>query len=537
MQSFVQKVRPIATDSVHVYQLSDVQIFDRERSVVARVFGHAVDGRTACVEVTGFRPWFYLQVVDGNPDAALAIARALPHVHKVLPERRPQLRGFECDAQGRLKKQLFLRVEAESTRAFYALKKKCSDSWCRSHAQVLFAPRSGSWSYPHQSNVALQAQFIARYGLTFGKWFRVDDASECGSTRCEINLQGSVHPHERELDAPFLTIAYDIEVRTLHRVRCPSTPSKETFFVQIVPASSREEATRTIVEAIERRGLTGSAQCDVRVSYGSSIVVSTVHAYNLQLGEDGDYEVVVGERVISHSDPDVVARRVAEGLNTVRVDGRKCPHPHHRATVTRANHTLTVTLSCTTELRERFPNARDDQIICIGVAARRYGQKSMQRLLLTTAPCALQDAAVEMCPNESALLLRWATLLRQTRPFVLLGYNNSSFDSGYIRDRAAQLLDQADFDRYADISVIPKQTCEIDEFRLSSCAYGDNAMRVFRNVPNFIEGDAYFFVRALRSCLFVQPDALRCADQNAAQLPICQLQAQRCLRGALGRGR
>jgi phage gp36-like protein len=56
-------------------------------------------------------------------------------------------------------------------------------------------------------------------------------------------------------------------------------------------------------------------------------------------------------------------------------------------------------------------------------------------------------------------------------------------------------LDPGDFNSFSDVSVVPEHCCEIDEFRLSSGAFGDNAMRVFRNVPNLIEGDAYFFVR------------------------------------------
>jgi DNA polymerase delta subunit 1 len=102
------------------------------------------------------------------------------------------------------------------------------------------------------------------------------------------------------------------------------------------------------------------------------------------------------------------------------------------------------TLSCDIECAGRrglFPEPQHDPVIQIAAVLSVAGEPAPRaKLVLTLGSCSpLLGAQVVAFDDEPALLRRWARLLRQADPDVVLGYNIVGFDLPYLYDRAAVL--------------------------------------------------------------------------------------------------
>jgi DNA polymerase delta subunit 1 len=123
-----------------------------------------------------------------------------------------------------------------------------------------------------------------------------------------------------------------------------------------------------------------------------------------------------------------------------------------------------------------LPKLRGDEIIQIGTCCQRYGSEHIERAIVTLGTCdAIAGVRVEACSNERDMLRRWARLVREKDPDVMLGYNIFGFDMAYIKDRAEELGCLQDvcapLGRFSNIENPYK------EVNLSSSALGDNVLK------------------------------------------------------------
>jgi hypothetical protein len=532
------------------FQLADVAFDDARDGVVASCYGHTRSGQTVCAHVRGFRPWFYLQVHRGRGNSAVAaLRRIFGQVGAYLCDalelvRRPQLRGFRCNADGSLQPQLFVRVVARTMRGFYTLRKFCAEPDGKLHSNssrealravgVSFVTAKGQTAYPHESRVSIASMFIAAHNVRFGQWLQIDAlplARDELATRCDVEYEAAtlrpvIGPRS---DAPVAVMAFDIEVVTHHRVRLPSLPAGQTLSALLRPGIGLDAARH----ALQQRALAGGLRQPLRVAcsaetlrYGERVTVRWDLALPLAEDEDGDLSVTIaGHGTVAAGRADRLVEKVRLKLRSETVSVKAVVEPTE----------LRLTLECVTELRDRFPNADDDPVCCIGVTTQRHGLDAPPvRLLLSSAPCdPVPGVHVQTYGTEAQMLLGFAEAVRRTAPLLLLGYNSSVFDTAFLHRRACKLMEPAELASYHDMSQCPTRVCRPENLRLSSCAMGDNAMVVLRNVPNLVEADAYFFVsrprlpRRARS----DPHAARRSRRSqtfASRTTPCARSAKRC---------
>ncbi|KAG5183098.1 hypothetical protein JKP88DRAFT_241320 [Tribonema minus] len=129
-----------------------------------------------------------------------------------------------------------------------------------------------------------------------------------------------------------------------------------------------------------------------------------------------------------------------------------------------------------------------------GQAARRVMPPLDPRtVVLCTQPTDSVDGTpVEVLADEKALLLRMSALISRHDPDVLLQFNGSCFDNGFIRTRMSMYKDMTGFQ---SIARIPGVKAFFKDSELTNAALGTNA-RTLWNVPGRLNLDLYAFAKS-----------------------------------------
>lgn len=119
------------------------------------------------------------------------------------------------------------------------------------------------------------------------------------------------------------------------------------------------------------------------------------------------------------------------------------------------------------------PNSRDNDcpVIQIATTFQTYGTSEYTKTLLTLKQCPGTDGVMTECfVNEKDLLLRWAELIAEKDPDIIIGYNIWKFDNNYVYQRAVrnQVDHLFNLNRFTDMTTTSYKA------KFSSSAYGDN---------------------------------------------------------------
>jgi hypothetical protein len=163
----------------------------------------------------------------------------------------------------------------------------------------------------------------------------------------------------------------------------------------------------------------------------------------------------------------------------------KAQHKHAQATTTHTSAAERIE-AATALLDERLPPLEGDPIIQIGVVFQALGGTTadLERHVFTLGTCsAIPGVHVVQCRSERELLERWADLMRVRDPDLVTGYNVFGFDFWYTHERAQETgawptLERA-LTRLPDGGG-PQTLATYDVRQLSSSALGDNELRLLR---------------------------------------------------------
>lgn len=140
--------------------------------------------------------------------------------------------------------------------------------------------------------------------------------------------------------------------------------------------------------------------------------------------------------------------------------------------------------------RSGFPDARnpEDECIAIGIWAETFysAEASKSTKVLCLGETRAEGDYVESCRSEAELIRRFAEVLQQEGPDVIVGYNQTTFDWRYLRDRSKG--------EHYRLSKLTEAMCEIRSSRVSSSAMGDNPLTLPR-IPGAFEIDLWFYLK------------------------------------------
>ena len=154
-------------------------------------------------------------------------------------------------------------------------------------------------------------------------------------------------------------------------------------------------------------------------------------------------------------------------------------------------------------LTSTFPPIAGDEIIQIGIVLYRKTKPISKHIWVlnsvdenTVRPPG-EEVPIEVFSfeDEATLLRSWFQWLGRTDPDILIGYNIFGFDSKYIWDRLAELVGDKEASRLTSpLSCLKSRPTKLEEKFLSSSAMGDNTMH-FMNSPGRLQIDLLPYIR------------------------------------------
>jgi DNA polymerase elongation subunit (family B) len=124
---------------------------------------------------------------------------------------------------------------------------------------------------------------------------------------------------------------------------------------------------------------------------------------------------------------------------------------------------------------KKFPKVEGDPVIQIASVVYRYGDPGVcYRHIITLDTCdPIEGAEVISCENEADVLLEWAKFINKLDPDIMTGYNIFGFDYSFLYYRAKELGVLSEFSK---ISRLPDYEATLLEKNLASAALGENTM-------------------------------------------------------------
>jgi DNA polymerase elongation subunit (family B) len=167
-----------------------------------------------------------------------------------------------------------------------------------------------------------------------------------------------------------------------------------------------------------------------------------------------------------------------------------------------ANHDRETKIQLTNDVMTMlFPNLEGDKVTFIGSTFMRYGEPEtyLNHCLVLGSCDPVEGAVIESVEEESDLLLKWAELIQQENPDIIIGYNIFGFDYEFMFRRAQETHCTMEF---LKLSRKPDEICakynhdkelELDNTKLK-IASGEYDLR-FLKMTGRLQIDMYAYFR------------------------------------------
>ena len=429
------------------------------------LFGATAAGKSVSLDVTGFQPYFFVELPDDWTSAnqtayqryLLAAAGLSDPERTAVTFSTERHRSFWDFTNNRL--FTFLRVQARTKRIWTRLRDVTLNSETMMPLPLTLAsiqPRASASSAEgtitlrvYEANLDPMLRFFHERELKPAGWGTVADGawdeSETGGTTAEIpaccdweDLRPA-SPAVQLTVAPLRVMAWDIE--------CTSSHGDFPLAIKTWRKPARELVTARIVDPTTvAAAITGAVVWDTPATCPISRVF---------LSAEGPREVAVGLPAVLAGWP-----ALAAGILSGAEDA-----------IDRAEALLDRCL----------PPPQGDPVIQIGAVTYVGGVAQRKDIFVlgscTRLPTPIGGAPVHThaCANEATLIRGWCRLIGELDPDIMVGYNIFGFDEKYLWDRATVNRCNS---ALATFSRFTGRRAELKEKMLSSSAMGDNKFYV-----------------------------------------------------------
>jgi DNA polymerase elongation subunit (family B) len=453
------------------------------------LFGVNHEGKSTCIEIEGYRPYFYIQIPETWPNGLLGnymrwlkakcrLTEKLQQAVKISEERHKKLFDFDNGTSHR-----FIRVEVPSIAIWRSMRDIVLSE--KSEPVPIRVQPSGNeiccCGNPllckcapvtlkvYEANIDPVLRFFHERDLEPAGWMRVpkhtyedmENDDPTAKLRYTCNWKRIERDTSRLTLAPLLLAAWDIECMSSHGdfpqpKKTWRKPARELIEAGITDAN---EALAAIVDAINA-GVTKTP---------SKSKLSPIFTKEKKK-----------KKVSEVTDPS----RFEEALAGV---GTKTQDEH----ITTLDEFLTWF---------GFPDIAGDEIIQIGIVLYRNNKPVEKHIFVLggcdrekVAPPSMSEVPIHVYPFETELnmLLAFHKWLAKMDPDVMIGYNIFGFDEKYIWERAEELKC---LDCVKSWSRLRSGKPRLNEKFLSSSAMGDNTMYII-NAPGRLKVDLLPYIR------------------------------------------
>ena len=450
-----------------------------ERTYQILLFGVNPDGKSICVDVTGFRPYFYVQVPDNwdedNCDDFLSFLqkegkRQILNVYKsrgqewkiknvkfdytVQLEKHKKLFNFDNG-----KKHSFIRIEVPTMELWRATRDIFLTELCLPKQVEISGEKHTLKVY--EANIDPVLRFFHERELDPAGWICLPP-----HTFEEMEMEGieaaekytcpwsHICPDKSRLSlAPLLIASWDIECMSSHGdfPQAKKTWRKPAFELLEAGITDSAEALEHIAEAISAGNHQRQSKSRISPIYLKQRREWTVEQLDAEIGEEMDmFEYCLSSK-------------------SGTLDSR----------VTEFDEILSNKL--------KFPPIAGDELIQIGIVLYRNNKPVSKHIFVLNgcdrekvAPPSMSDVPISVYPfaNEKDVIKAFHDWLRKNDPDVLIGYNIFGFDEKYVWERAEELKC---IDHMVAWSRLSNSKPRLVEKFLSSAAMGDNTMYIINS--------------------------------------------------------
>ena len=470
------------------------------------LFGSTSDGKSVCLNVKNFKPYFYVRIPDALASNSGAHRNFIRWIMNGVPldessacetiiEKHETLFDYNCGALA-----TFMKIVVPSQALWRDLKSRFLTkdtttplSWdtkslfgAAAVSVLAAAPRSDDVAdleldgskvslKVYEANIDPVLRFFHIRDCSPAGWLRVTDweYAEGRDAKTAISATAdydSVYPAKDAGMAPYLIGSWDIECTSSHgdfplASKTWRKPIRELYETGIPNTVS--ELCSILAEAIN----------------GTSKVLSTVYLKKSSIG------TMLGETLYL----------MLEGKGVLESVGKALTNLKNATKETREKAMSALDKALTTGL----PRVAGDEIIQIGTVLYKHGAAVSKHIwVLGTCdaahvkpPGADVPIGVYQCSSEAAMLKSWFNWIGKTQPDVLIGYNIFGFDSKYIWDRIMEVCTPEEQKLVAaPLSYLRSRPPRLEEKFLSSSAMGDNTM-YFMGSPGRLQIDLLPYVR------------------------------------------
>ena len=470
---------------------------DETKGFQILLFGANHQGKSTCVEITGYRPYFYIQIPENWSRKLLDsykqwLRRSVYHTPaaqahvKMTEERHKKLFNFDNGLLHR-----FLRIEVPSVAIWRRMRDRvlnetsepivtkvntARDEMCNCAYQAPCSCEKQTLKV-YEANIDPVLRFFHERDLEPAGWMRVpkhkfddmesDDPTTAVRIVCEWRF---IEPDKSRLTlAPLLLAAWDIECMSSHGDfpqprKTWRKPARELLEANITDA---QEAMEHIVEAINA----GASQRPSTSKLSAIYTKDKKKRKVTELANPAPFEECLTDT--KGTQDDRISR--LEQYLTCQCPKKPCNK------------------GC-------LPEIAGDEVIQIGIVLYRNNKPESKHIFVLhscdrdkVAPPSMSEVSIHVYPfeTESAMLLAFHKWLAKTDPDVMIGYNIFGFDEKYVWTRAEELKVT---DSIKSWSRLRSGKPRLIEKFLSSAAMGDNTMYLI-NAPGRLKVDLLPYIR------------------------------------------
>ena len=446
-----------------------------------QMFGINEQGKSACILVEGFKPFFYAMVDDSWDMAKKARfnesikAKLGKYYEKSITDckliKRKKLYGFDGG-----KEHKFVRLEFENVASFNKAKGLWYGAYTKTEngrSERKLLPEGlifeGTSTRLYEANIPPLLRFFHIQEISPSGWvslplkksFEVSGSDK--KTNCDfeyvVNCKDIISLNDKETRVPYKICSFDIEASSSHGdfpVPVKSYKKLSTNIVEyfekmtdvITPDACRELLTRIIqvafgfdksmdeidlvypkkrptkpeVDTMTTKWLNAQARFINKVEQQKTTSIESLFAKMHQDEEQDDAESFGFKKYTK-----------AYTKNTATIVDILCDKKFERDG--KLNE-LTYSLNAT------FPRLEGDKVTFIGSTFLRYGESEPYKnhciILNTCSKLPVENSEQESYSTEKEVLLAWQRLIQRENPDIIIGYNIFGFDYNFMFHRAEE---------------------------------------------------------------------------------------------------
>ncbi len=429
--------------------------YNANREYVIHLFGSTSEGKPVRVDVTGFRPYFYLRLPEVDTGKAIEAIRYYMTTQGIpmakIGFKRVMSKQFYGFTAGKLFP--FLQIDMPSLSLFRTVQKLFLDE--KSNPQTkrpLDPPLRGKQVEVYESNIDPMLRFLHVQNIQPCGWVKIPggmtyiDDVNAEQWAFECNYEDILPAVGPKAVAPFLLASWDIE--------CYSSTGDFP---------------------LAKRGWTKFAKDSVNECNSAAVVAGRLIEYlnkvpcGLKKSMDAIKEFVYSSKV-------------QDKINTI-------------ITAYADDDAIKELTKYLEKEMKNFVSLKGDPVIQIGITLTRGGD--LDRHLFVFPDCdPIPGITVHAYKDEKTMINRFFAWIVDQNPDILVGYNVFGFDEKYLWERAEELGCIGSDSPVHELTRLFELGSEVkcEEKFLSSSALGDNVMHIW-STHGRLQIDLYHYIR------------------------------------------